>query len=181
MYSSDSIYKFEEVVISTGPWSKKILSNLGYNIPLAWERGYHHNYSTKKKISINPAIHDVEGGFVYSFNDNEVRITSGVELNFLNANEVEDQINEAIKKIQKTIPLDKQITEKVWLGSRPTIVDSMPMIGKAPKHKNLWFNFGHNHIGLSTSAGSAKILAEMIDNEKSSINIDHFLPNRFNL
>ena len=181
VYSSDSIYKFEEVVISTGPWSKKILSNLGYNIPLAWERGYHHHYSTKKKISINPAIHDVEGGFVYSFNDNEVRITSGVELNFLNANEVEDQINEAIKKIQKTIPLDKQITEKVWLGSRPTIVDSMPMIGKAPKHEKLWFNFGHNHIGLSTSAGSAKVLGEMIEGKKVSIKIDPFLPSRFKL
>ena len=47
---------------------KKLLSNLGYDIPLAWERGYHHQYSTKTKLSINPAIHDVEGGFVYSSN-----------------------------------------------------------------------------------------------------------------
>ena len=67
------------------------------------------------------------------------------------------------------------------MGSRPTIVDSMPMIGKATKHKNLWFNFGHNHIGLSTSAGSAVILSEMIQNKKSSINTDPFSPKRFNL
>ena len=57
----------------------------------------------------------------------------------------------------------------------------MPMIGKAPKHKNLWFNFGHNHIGLSTSAGSGVVLADMIQNKKTSINIDPFLPNRFML
>ncbi len=68
MYSNDNIYNFEDVIISTGPWSKKLLSNLGYDIPLAWERGYHHQYSTKTKLSINPAIHDVEGGFVYSSN-----------------------------------------------------------------------------------------------------------------
>ena len=172
---------FDEVVIAVGPWSKKLLSNLGYDIPLAWERGYHHHFSTKIKTSINPAIHDVEGGFVYSSNGSEVRITSGVELNFLDASKNDIQINESIQKLHKIIPLDKKLTEKAWLGSRPTIADSLPMIGKAPKHKNLWFNFGHNHIGLSTSAGSAVILAEMIQNKKSSINTDPFSPKRFNL
>ena len=174
-------FNFDEVVIATGPWSKKLLSNLGYDIPLAWERGYHHHFSTKKKTSINPAIHDVEGGFVYSSNGSEVRITSGVELNFLDASKNDIQINESIQKLHKIIPLDKKLTEKAWLGSRPTIADSLPMIGKAPKHKNLWFNFGHNHIGLSTSAGSAVILAEMIQNKKNSINTDPFSPKRFNL
>ena len=174
-------FNFDEVVIAAGPWSKKLLSNLGYDIPLAWERGYHHHFSTKKKTSINPAIHDVEGGFVYSSNGSEVRITSGVELNFLDASKNDIQINESIQKLHKIIPLDKKLTEKAWLGSRPTIADSLPMIGKAPKHKNLWFNFGHNHIGLSTSAGSAVILAEMIQNKKNSINTDPFSPKRFNL
>ena len=55
------------------------------------------------------------------------------------------------------------------------------MIGKAPKHKNLWFNFGHNHIGLSTSAGSAVIISEMIQNKKTSINAGPFSPKRFSL
>ena len=55
------------------------------------------------------------------------------------------------------------------------------MIGKAPKHKNLWFNFGHNHIGLSTSAGSGVVLADMIENKKTSINVGPFLPDRFML
>ena len=174
-------FNYDEVVIATGPWSKKLLSNLGYDIPLAWERGYHHHFSTKIKTSINPAIHDVEGGFVYSSNGSEVRITSGVELNFLDASKNDIQINESIQKLHKIIPLDKKLTEKAWLGSRPTIADSLPMIGKAPKHKNLWFNFGHNHIGLSTSAGSAVILAEMIQNKKNSINTDPFSPKRFNL
>ena len=174
-------FNFDEVVIAAGPWSKKLLSNLGYDIPLAWERGYHHHFSTKKKTYINPAIHDVEGGFVYSSNGSEVRITSGVELNFLDASKNDIQINESIQKLHKIIPLDKKLTEKAWLGSRPTIADSLPMIGKATKHKNLWFNFGHNHIGLSTSAGSAVILAEMIQNKKNSINTDPFSPKRFNL
>ena len=172
-------YKFDEVVVSTGPWSKSFLSNLGYKIPLAWERGYHHHFSTKNKISIIPVIHDVEGGFVYSSIGNEIRITSGVELNFFDASPNENQIDEAAKKLAKILPLDKKLTPKAWLGSRPTIVDSMPMIGMAPKHKQLWFNFGHNHIGLSTSAGSAKIIADLIEKKKMTINILPFCPSRF--
>ncbi|MDC6451652.1 FAD-binding oxidoreductase, partial [Alphaproteobacteria bacterium] len=109
------------------------------------------------------------------------RITSGVELNFFNNKKNTDQIKEAIFRLKKIIPLKKQLTKEAWLGSRPTIVDSMPMIGKAPKHEKLWFNFGHNHIGLSTSAGSAKVLGEMIKGKKVSINFDPFLPSRFKL
>ena len=181
IFSNKNKSYFDQVVISTGPWSKNILSNLGYNIPLAWERGYHHHFSTKKKISINPAIYDVEGGFVYSSNGSDVRVTSGVELTFLDAVQNEIQINESIQKLRKIIPLNKKLIDKPWLGSRPTIIDSLPMIGKAPKHKNLWFNFGHNHIGLSTSAGSAVIISEMIQNKKTSINADPFSPKRFSL
>ena len=181
IFSNKNKSYFDQVVVSTGPWSKNILSNLGYNIPLAWERGYHHHFSTKKKISINPAIYDVEGGFVYSSNGSDVRVTSGVELTFLDAIQNEIQINESIQKLRKIIPLNKKLIDKPWLGSRPTIIDSLPMIGKAPKHKNLWFNFGHNHIGLSTSAGSAVIISEMIQNKKTSINADPFSPKRFSL
>ena len=181
IFSNKNKSYFDQVVVSTGPWSKNILSNLGYNIPLAWERGYHHHFSTKKKISINPAIYDVEGGFVYSSNGSDVRVTSGVELTFLDAVQNEIQINESIQKLRKIIPLNKKLIDKPWLGSRPTIIDSLPMIGKAPKHKNLWFNFGHNHIGLSTSAGSAVIISEMIQNKKTSINADPFSPKRFGL
>ena len=181
IFSNKNKSYFDQVVVSTGPWSKNILSNLGYNIPLAWERGYHHHFSTKKKISINPAIYDVEGGFVYSSNGSDVRVTTGVELTFLDAVENEIQINESIQKLRKIIPLNKKLIDKPWLGSRPTIIDSLPMIGKAPKHKNLWFNFGHNHIGLSTSAGSAVIISEMIQNKKTSINADPFSPKRFSL
>ena len=172
---------FDEVVICTGPWSKDFLSNLGYKIPLAWERGYHHHFSTKKDIDLSPAIHDVDGGFVYSCNKNEIRVTSGVELNFREAVSNEEQINEVVQKLKIILPLKNKLTKTPWLGSRPTIADSLPMIGKAPKHKNLWFNFGHNHIGLSTSAGSGVILADMIENKKTSINVDPFLPERLAL
>ena len=178
--SKNDNYEFDHVIVATGPWSKKFLSNLGYNIPLAWERGYHHHYSTKEKISITPVIHDVEGGFVYSSVGNEIRITSGVELNFFEAPSNENQITEVIKQLSEILPLKDKLTPKAWLGSRPTLIDSMPMIGKAPKHNNLWFNFGHNHIGLSTSAGSAKVLADMLEGKENLIDTEPYSPSRFN-
>ena len=134
----------------------------------------------KEKISITPVIHDVEGGFVYSSVGNEIRITSGVELNFFEAPSNENQITEVIKQLSEILPLKDKLTPKAWLGSRPTLIDSMPMIGKAPKHNNLWFNFGHNHIGLSTSAGSAKVLADMLEGKENLIDTEPYSPSRFN-
>ena len=109
------------------------------------------------------------------------RVTTRNKINFRKAKFNEEQINEAVQKLKTILPLKNKLTKAPWLGSRPTIADSLPMIGKAPKHKNLWFNFGHNHIGLSTSAGSGVVLADMIENKKPSINIDPFLPDRFML
>jgi D-amino-acid dehydrogenase len=67
------------------------------------------------------------------------------------------------------------------MGRRPTLVDSLPMIGKAPRHDNLWFNFGHHHTGLGMSAGSARIIADLIDGRAPPIDATPFRPERFRL
>jgi hypothetical protein len=96
---------------------KKELYNLGYKIPLAWERGYHHHFSTKKDIDLSPAIHDVDGGFVYSCNKNEIRVTSGVELNFREADLNEEQIKKLLKSYTDIIHSDIPTIEKYGGGS----------------------------------------------------------------
>ena len=68
-----------------------------------------------------------------------------------------------------------------WMGRRPTLVDSLPMIGKAPRHDNLWFNLGHHHTGLSMSTGSARIIADLIERQTPPIDATPFRPERFRL
>ena len=66
-------------------------------------------------------------------------------------------------------------------GAGPTLVDSLPMIGSAPRHDGLWFNFGHHHIGLSMAPGSALLLAALIKKTPLPIDSDPFRVSRFSI
>jgi D-amino-acid dehydrogenase len=81
----------------------------------------------------------------------------------------------------EAIKLGKQIEDKPWMGRRPTLVDSLPMIGAAPRHDGLWFNFGHHHIGLSMAPGSALLLAALIKKTPPPIDPAPFRVSRFSV
>src|SRR3546814_3891117 len=66
-----------------------------------------------------------------------------------------------------------------WMGSRPCIIDGLPVIGRALLHENLWFNFGHHHIGLSLSAGSALLLTALLQDSQPPVDPAPFDPGRF--
>src|SRR3546814_1115495 len=65
------------------------------------------------------------------------------------------------------------------MGSRPSIIDGLPVIGRALLHENLWFNFGHHHIGLSLSAGSALLLTALLQDSQPPVDLAPFDPGRF--
>ena len=74
-----------------------------------------------------------------------------------------------------------EIDETPWMGRRPTMVDSLPVIGPAPRHDGLWFNFGHQHIGLSMGPGSGLAIAAMVSGDDTPIDMTPFLPTRFSI
>jgi len=73
------------------------------------------------------------------------------------------------------------VEQTPWMGRRPTLLDSLPMIGAAPRHAGLWFNFGHQHIGLSMGPGSAIILASLIADQQPPIDAAPFRVSRFSV
>ncbi len=179
--SNASKQKPDHVVIAAGPWSAEIAGTLGYKIPMAWERGYHLHIQPGSGPGLTRVVHDVDAGYVMAPQQQGVRITSGVELNDRDANLNEKQIRQSIKSAREATSLGQEIEDSAWMGRRPTLVDSLPMIGEAPYHKDLWFNFGHQHNGLSTSAGSAKILADMMHGINTEINPSPFRTDRFKI
>src|SRR3546814_3360168 len=77
------------------------------------------------------------------------RVTSGVEIAHRDSPPDFGQINRAVASAQALAALGPPIEGTPWMGSRPSIIDGLPVIGRALLHENLWFNFGHHHIGLS--------------------------------
>lgn len=177
---ADSI-QAKQVVIAGGPWSPDLCAMLGYRIPMAWERGYHLHVASPAETLRRP-IHDVERGFVMAPQGSKTRITSGVDFAHRDAAPNFAQVRRAVVEAQSVAGFGEILDREPWVGSRPTLPDSFPMIGGATRHDGIWFNFGHQHIGMSTSTGSAEILADLMDGDLSP-DIDHkaFSPDRFRI
>ena len=171
----------DEIVLAAGPWSPDIASTAGYKIPMRWERGYHVHLDPGDGPAPSRAVHDVDGGYVMSPQLLGVRVTSGVELAHRDSPPNYAQIEAAAALARGAAGLGEAVEETPWMGRRPTLVDSLPMIGKAPRHDGLWFNFGHQHTGLCMSAGSARVLSDLIDGKAPPIDTTPFGPDRFRL
>lgn len=169
-----------DVVIACGPWADSACRMLGYNIPMAWERGYHVNVESLTAI-LNRPVCDVQRGFVMAPQGGTTRITTGVEFAHRDASPNYSQIQRAYCDAKLVAPFGKVIGENPWMGSRPTLPDGLPAIGAAPRHKGIWFNFGHQHIGMSTSTGSAVILADAMLAQPPLTESRAFVPDRFHI
>jgi D-amino-acid dehydrogenase len=179
--TGDTSMETDKLLIAAGPWSSEIAGWLGYRIPMAWERGYHLHLQPGPGPALNRAVHDVERGYVMTPQQQGVRVTSGVELTYRDAAKNDRQIRSAVASARELADFGDPVEDDPWMGRRPTLVDSLPMIGAAPRHHGLWFDFGHQHTGLGMSTGSARILADLFEGKTPPIDAAPFRPERFSL
>ena len=166
------------VVVALGPWSADLLRPLGYRVPLAFERGYHREFKPNPARSLQRPIHDAEGSFLMTPMENGIRVTTGVELTDRDA-------PSSLAQLDAVVPLAKGVVEfgeavgEPWRGSRPTLPDSLPMIGPAPRHAGLWLAFGNQHIGFTTGPATGAAIAAMIATVRPSFDVGPFAPSRY--
>lgn len=172
----------EHLVVALGPWSKTFLQQqLGLSVPMAYERGYHMHYAREGASSLTRPIYDSGGGYVLSPMEMGMRLTSGVELTDFDAPKNGAQLAMAEAAARQAVPLGERLESEPWLGRRPTMPDSRPVIGGAKSHPRLWMAFGHHHIGLSTGPGTGVLLADVMSQEAPHIDATPFAPGRFGL
>jgi D-amino-acid dehydrogenase len=166
------------VVVALGPWSADLLRALGYRVPLAFERGYHREFKPNPTRKLLRPIHDADGSFLMTPMEQGVRVTSGVELTDRDA-------PSSFAQIDQVVPLAREVAEfgdavgDTWRGSRPTLPDSLPMIGAAPRHAGLWLAFGNQHIGFTTGPATGAAIAAMIAGAPPPYDVTPFAPSRY--
>jgi D-amino-acid dehydrogenase len=166
------------VVVALGPWSADLLRPLGYRVPLAFERGYHQEFKPNPARSLLRPIHDAEGGFLMTPMEQGIRVTSGVELTARDAPSSFAQLNQVVPAARNVVEFGEAVGEP-WRGARPTLPDSLPMIGPAPRHSGLWLSFGHQHIGFTTGPATGVAIAAMITGSEPPFNAAPFSPGRY--
>lgn len=169
------------IVVALGAQSMHFLTKFGYrHIPFAIKRGYHIHYRPiNENTQLKHSVCDPFSGFVLAPMRQGIRLTTGIEFARENAPAYWTQIKRAEKIAKDIFPLGEPIESVPWLGERPCLADMRPVIGKAPGHEGLWFNFGHAHHGLTLGAVSGKLLAQMMTGEQPLTSPNAFSLTRF--
>ena len=175
---SDGEIRARHVVVALGPWAPDLLRPLGYSVPLATERGYHREFQPNPSRQLRRPIHDAENAFLMTPMEQGIRVTSGVELTARDAPSNYAQLEEVVPLARSVVEFGEPVGD-VWRGARPTLPDSLPMIGPAPRHQGLWLAFGNQHIGFTTGPATGAAIAAMIADVAPSFDISAFSPKRY--
>ncbi|MBL0402936.1 FAD-binding oxidoreductase [Microvirga aerilata] len=167
------------VVVALGAWADVVTTRLGYNLPLAVKRGYHMHYKPQGNAVLNRPTLDFDRGYFLAPMLKGIRLTTGAEFATRDAPKTPVQLGRAEPIAKAFFPLGERVDPEPWMGMRPCTPDMMPIIGAAPRHKNLWFGFGHAHHGLTLGPVTGRVLAEMITGETPVVDPKPYRVERF--
>ena len=170
-------FVFDKIVIACGAFSKKLTDKLYENIPLDTERGYHVHFKNCDHLISRPVIYS-NRAFGMTPMEQGLRVVGTVEFgglkNPLSKTRIKNLIDNA-KELLDGLPEH----EDEWLGFRPSLPDFLPVIGPSKNYKNVFYSFGHHHLGWTLGAISGKIISNMIANENTNLDLKPYSSLRF--
>ena len=166
------------VVLAAGAHSHHLARTAGVKIPLETERGYNTTlpagaFDLKRQITFGGH------GFVISKVGDGLRVGGAVELGGLDLPPNFARADAMLKKAKRFLPGLDTSGGTQWMGFRPSLPDSLPAIGALPNRPDVFCAFGHGHLGLTQSAGTAAIIANLLTGQDPSIDLTPFSPARF--
>ena len=173
----------ERVVVACGAWSHQLSGSFGEKIPLETERGYNTtlpNCPFPLKLHLSFADH----GFVVSKAGNGIRVGGAVEFAGLKRAPNFRRSEILLEKAARFLPgldilSDASERKHQWMGFRPSTPDSLPILGPSRKSPRLFYAFGHGHLGLTQSAGTAEVISDLLEQRRPEISLHAFAAGRF--
>ncbi|MGX5843368.1 NAD(P)/FAD-dependent oxidoreductase [Mesorhizobium sp. ArgA1] len=175
--SDGTARKARQAVIAAGAWSHLLAKALGDAIPLETERGYNTTLPVSafdlKRQLIFPGH-----GFVITPLDTGLRVGGAVELGGLDRPPNFARSKAMLEKAKQFLPGLDSSGGREWMGFRPSLPDSLPVIGRA-KAPNILYAFGHGHLGLTQAAATGRLIRDLVLGQTSPIDLAPFSPQRF--
>lgn len=166
--SSTGVIDAAHVVIALGPWSSEVLAPLGYRVNMIRKRGYHMHFeypggsADRAKPRLTVPLIDAAVGAVYAPMGAGLRITTGADLSVGKIAAMPRQLKRARAAAGELLEIGSPVESAPWCGVRPCMPDMMPLVGAAPRHRGLWFNFGHGHQGFTLGPTTGELLASLM-------------------
>ena len=169
---------FDKLVVCCGAFSKKLTDKLHENIPLDTERGYHIHFKGCDHLISRPVVFQ-NRGFGMTPMEQGLRVVGTVEFGGLDNPISKSRIKNLVDNAKYLLDGLPDHHDDEWLGFRPTLPDYLPVIGPSKNYKNVFYSFGHHHLGWTLGAISGKIISKMISNENTNLDLKPYSSLRF--
>jgi D-amino-acid dehydrogenase len=166
------------VLVAAGAHANALSSQVGDAVPLTTERGYHVMLAAPSVVPRVPVMSGTGKYFATAMEDG-LRIAGTVELASLDAPADWRRADALLAGALALFPALRHGSVARWMGHRPSMPDSLPVLGRASRAENVLFAFGHGHVGLTAAAPTADIVADLVDGRASGIDIRPFAAGRF--
>jgi D-amino-acid dehydrogenase len=168
----------EEVVIAAGVWSRELALRLGHKVPLESQRGYHAMVASPAATP-RRNVQWTERKFIATPMEDGVRFAGTVEIAGIAAEPDYARADILLAHGRAMLPglAGGEVTR--WMGHRPCLPDSVPVIGRSPSARNVTFAFGHGHIGLITAPTTGRLVSEIVSARPPSIDPSPYRIDRF--
>lgn len=168
----------ENLVICAGAHSNEFSAQLGDPVPLEAERGYHITYSDPRYELPMPVMVPEHKCFVTPM-EMGLRIAGQSEFAGIAAEPNYARADVLGKLMQKMFPGISAVDSTQWMGRRPSMPDSTPVIGRATRFGNVYYAFGHGHVGLCGGAPTGRLVADLVAGRPPRIDLAPYRPGRF--
>lgn len=177
VHTDGGSFECDHAVVTAGIWSKDLMEKLGLKITMQAERGYHVIFENPSIVPRNPMM-VTKGKFGVNAMDMGLRCAGTVELGDHHSGPSDAPLRLLEKRAKQAFPTLTYSGTKTWLGFRPTLPDSRPVIGEIGK-TGVFAGFGHQHVGLTAGPKTGRLIAQMITGQAPNVDISAFDPARY--
>jgi D-amino-acid dehydrogenase len=178
LVTNDGRVPVETLVICAGSHSNELTSKLGDKVPLEAERGYHVTYSDPRYTLPMPIMMPEHKFFITPM-EMGLRIAGQTEFAGIHAEPNYARADILDKHMRRIFPDISGADATKWMGRRPSMPDSLPVIGRATKFQNVYYAFGHGHVGLCGGAPTGRLVAELVAGRAPNVDVTPYRPDRF--
>lgn len=171
-------FKAAKLVIAAGAWSHRLTGEFGDRIPLETERGYNTTLPVEA-FDVKRQLIFSGHGFVITPLSTGLRVGGAVELGGLKLPPNYARSKAMLEKAKQFLPGLDPSGGREWMGYRPSMPDSLPVIGRASQSPNVFYAFGHGHLGLTQAAATGRIIRDLVAGEATAIDLSPFSSQRF--
>ena len=175
-----------QVLVCAGAWSRPLASSLGYRVPLDTERGYHITVPWPEPgaraaagMQMRRPIASTERSVIMTPLSVGLRMTGTVEFGGLRLPPDPRRYTLLQRQMQALLPGVLTDTASTWMGFRPSLPDHLPVLGVAPRHPGVFFAFGHQHLGLTLSGVTARVMADLMQGKPDTLDLAPYRVGRF--